>query len=122
MFASNTAEIIHFEKQPAKTQKSEKSDVFTKILYVHKKLKEVARHESISRQKYNVAKLNPEKLEKLKQVESKIGCYLVAYEPDPEAEENKSMILNRISSLLDEYLSLCRVKKHEDGFNGFFEQ
>ena len=122
MFASNTAEIINFEKP---LSKSKKNDVFTKILYVHKKLKEVAQYESIAKQKYNIAKLNPEKIEKLKSLESKIGCYLVAFDFDPEIEENKSMILNRISSLLDEYLDLCKSNKYknqEDGFSGFFQQ
>lgn len=122
MFASNTAEIINFEKPISKIKNN---DIFSKILYIHKKLKEIAQYESISKTKYNVAKLSSEKLEKVKTLESKLGCYLIAYEVDAEVEENKCMILNRISSLLDEYLDLCRdtvLKKQEDGFNGFFEQ
>lgn len=118
MFASGTAEVINFEK------KKKTDDLFTKILYVHKKLKEVAQYESISKTKYQVAKLNKEQLEKVKLLESKFGCCLVAYEGKREIEENKLMILNRVHSLLDEYLDMCKPKKEKyssDEFGKFFE-
>ena len=127
MFASNTAEVLNFQK------KKDSQDVFTKILYLHKKLKEVAQYESLSKTKYKLAKPSPEDLERIKQLELKLGYSLIAFESEEEIEENKAMILNRIDSLLDEYMAMCKPvapksqnpppsKKIDNDFNGFFEQ
>ena len=126
MFSSNTAEIISFQK------KKKKPDLFSSILSLHKKLKEVAQYESLLQSKLKskskLAKLKDQQVEKLKQLETDLDCCLVAYDNEIEAGEDKAMILNRINSLLDEYLSLCYVGKvknsvkAEDNFSKFFEQ
>ncbi|MBI3591147.1 MAG: hypothetical protein HY094_07235 [Candidatus Melainabacteria bacterium] len=125
MFASSTAEVLSFQK------KKDPQDVFTKILYLHKKLKEAAQYESLSKTKYKLAKPVTEDLERIKQLELKLGYSLIAVESENEMEENKAMILNRIDSLLDEYMSMCKPgksklqnlpsQKIENDFNGFFE-
>lgn len=120
MFSSNTAEVINFQK------KDQIQDLFTTILVVHKKLKEVARFESLAKPKLKVAKLSKDNLEKVRALESLIGYSLIAYESDLQLDEDKAMILNRVSSLIDEYLSMCKLPSKEksnkdDGFNGFFE-
>lgn len=119
MFSSNTAEIINFEKQ--KTN----NDVFTKILFVHKKLKEIAKHESNRDKEYKIASLSSEQVNKIKTLESTLGFNLVAYEVDEKLKQKKVKILDEIYSLLDEYLSIYNPqlsKKNECNFNEFFEQ
>ena len=123
MFAnnSNIRDVIDFKLTKKKNTK--KTDVFSNILLVYKKLKEAALYESMTKSKYKVARLNQEELNQLKSLESRLGYSFVAYENDKSQEEDKLMLLNRISSLLDEYLSFCRqVKKQDDSFNEFFEQ
>ena len=122
MFASSTAEVINLQKN----QKSQRTEnVFSKILFLHKKLKELAQYESLSNTDYKLARLNPTQMEKVKMLESSLDCHLVAFEYDSSIDENKCMILNRISSLLDEYLSICKAKKTSNtdvDFSKFFEQ
>ena len=122
MFASSTAEVINLQKN----QKSQRTEnVFSKILFLHKKLKELAQYESLSNTDYKLARLNPTQMEKIKMLESGLSCHLVAFEYDSSIDENKCMILNRISSLLDEYLSICKAKKTSNtdvDFSKFFEQ
>ena len=144
MFASNTAEVLTFSNSnPSKDlkmkmtrvkTKTKTGDLFSKILFLHKKLKEVAQYESISRSKYKLAKLDSSQLEKIKNLEGETGYSLIAYSHDTEVEENKDMILNRVYSLLEEYLDYCKPSKtqikdvgykfgkSEDAFSGFFEQ
>ena len=132
MFSSNTAEIINLNNKKKKTE-----DLFSKILFLHKKLKEVAQFETISKTKFKHASLNKEQIQKVKLLESNLSCFLMAFQCDNEIDENKQMILNRIHSLLDEYLSMCKPQTNKlqtnqkldpknpntvADFNGFFEQ
>lgn len=119
MFASSTAEVINLQKN------KKPQNVFSTILLLHKKLKEVAQYESLSNTDYKLAKLSSLQVEKIKSLELGLGCHLVAFEYDSSIDENKCMILNRISSLLDEYFSICKTKKNEKSdsdFSKFFEQ
>ncbi len=119
MFTSNTAEVVDIQK------KKVQSDAFTKILHLHKKLKEVAQLESIYKPKYKPAKLPKDQLQKVNSLELALGYKLVVYEADAECDEDKLMILNRVSSLLDEYLSLCKPgmqSQNREEFNDFFQQ
>lgn len=119
MFASNTAEVLNFNKEKNVT------DIFTKILYIHKKLKEIAKYESSYKSRFNIAKLNSEQLENIKTLEGKLNCCLVAYEAQYKMQENKLLILNKIHSLLDEYICICKAceeNKLTGDFNKLFEQ
>ncbi len=119
MFTSNNAEVVDIQK------KKVHSDAFSKILHVHKKLKEVAQLESISKPSYKTAKLAKDQLQKVNSLELALGYKLIAYEADAECDEDKLMILNRVSSLLDEYLSLCKPSMqnpNRDEFSDFFQQ
>lgn len=102
MFASNTAEVLKIR------EKTKSQGFFTKLLYIHKKIKQAAQLESMSKAMFKVAPLNQSQIENIRQLENKLGFCLVAYEHLLEIEENKYMILNRISSLLDEYMDLCK--------------
>lgn len=125
MFTSNTAEVIDIK------EKRQHSDVFSKILDLHKRLKEIAQYESISSSKpnYKVVKPTGGQLQKIKALELNLGYKLVAYQADTEVEEDKLMILNRVNSLLDEFLSISKNSQNDqasqakkDDFNEFFEQ
>ncbi len=108
-----------------------------KIVFIYKKLKNIARFESIKIQNQTPkpADLTKEQLERIKSLEGKIGCRLVAYESDEEINERKNSILSQIELLLNEYINLCTNRKIENkpafskpkqklmnnDFNGFFE-
>ena len=124
MFASNTLEILSHQKNN-KEKEHNIEDVFTRILYIHKKLKNIAQHEYINENKFKVAKLNPLELNEMKHLEGKLGYCCVAYEHDDSIEENKIIMLNKIDLLLDEYMKLLTNKRKtntDDEFKDFFEQ
>lgn len=112
MFASNTSPIIDIDEH-------KKAEVLPILLQIHKKIKTIAKHESISKSKYKVAKINPEELNQIKSLESKLGYCLIACE---HKAENKTRILSKVNFLLDEYLELYKSKETEDDFSKFFEQ
>lgn len=116
MFASNTAEVLSFEK------KDESPDVLKSILAIHKKLKEIARIESNIKPKYRVAKLTQEQLQKIKLFEQTINHCLVAYDGNG-LNHKKHKILENIKSLLDDYKILLqsdKSNKQDDSFNELF--
>ena len=120
MFATNTVEVLNFET-PNKTE-----NLFTKILFAYKKLKEIAKYESDLSSEFQIARLHPEQLEKLKSLESNLGYCLIAYEQQLHLKNKKSEILNKISLLLNEYSKLCKSSKNQrkttlDDFAKFFE-
>ena len=117
MFASNTAEVLNFEK------KDENPDALKAILTIHKKLKEIARIESNIRPKYKIAKLTQEKLQKIKNLEENIDYCLVAYDADSDLSYKKHKILTSINLLLDDYKNLLQSNKSskpDDSFNELF--
>ena len=125
MFSSNTAEVINIQTKKNADKAHIDKDLFSKLLMLHKKLKVVAQYESITKSKYKVASLSQSQLDNIKMLESKSGYSLLAFEQDLEVDENKNMILNRIDSLLDEYLSYCKPEKSNkssDDFNKFFDE
>ena len=126
MFASNTVEILKYQKNNNQRDEntSVKNDVFTQILYIHKKLKNIAQNESLAKTRFKVAKLNSKELNEVKQLETSLGYYFIAYESDKEIEENKKMLLNKINLLLDEYSNYLKQTKagKDDEFKEFFEQ
>ena len=117
MFASNTAEVLNFEK------KDKSPDALKSILDIHKKLKEIARIESNIKPKYKVAKLTQEKLQKIKNLEENIDHCLIAYDADSTLSYKKYKILDNIKLLLDDYKNLLQSSKSskpDDSFNELF--
>lgn len=90
---------------------SDKENSFKKIIYAYKKLKQIAKYESISNENpaSKVASLTNEQLEKIKLLEARLGCRLVAYE-NIDLNYRKGEILDGLHLLLDEYLSLYTNK------------
>lgn len=89
-----------------------KEKSFKKIIYAYKKLKQIAKYESglNSDLSSKVANLTNDQLEKIKLLESKLGCRLVAYE-NSDLEYRKNEILDGLHLLLDEYLALHNPNK-----------
>ena len=117
MFASNTAEVLNFEK------KDKSPDALKSILDIHKKLKEIARIESNIRPKYKVAKLTQEKLQKIRNLEENIDYCLVAYDANSDLSYKKHKLLENIKMLLDDYKNLLQSTKSnnsDDSFNELF--
>ncbi|GEM_PF-5528661 len=117
MFASNTAEVLNFEK------KSESPEALKSLLIIHKKLKEIARIESNIKPKCKIAKLTQEQLQSIKNLEGNINHCLVAYDTDNALNYKKHKILENIQALLDSYkilLQSCKSNKQDDSFNKLF--
>lgn len=96
-----------------------------KILLAYKKLKSVAKSELSTKNKFKLAQLSDDKLNKLKSMEAGMGCFLVAYNYDHDLSKKKVEILNRINLLLNQYSNLSKTsseKKTEDDFSEFFQQ
>ncbi len=96
-----------------------------KILLVYKRLKSVAKSELRTKSKFKLAQLSDDKVNKLKSLETGMGCFLVAYNYDNELTKKKVEILNRINLLLNQYSNLAQVpseKKTQDDFSEFFQQ
>lgn len=153
MFTSNAAEVLTFNKlEEKKLEKVETGnglkdnlknenevpklenkqikmpDTFKKLLHLHKRLKEVALFESGKKPSKMLADLTQDEVDEIKKLEDKLGYTIVAYETEEVISENKLMILNRVDSLLDEYLTMVKPKEVEtqtpsdDGLGKFFEQ
>ncbi len=118
MFTSNNAEILDIEK------KDRSNEPLKRLVYIHQRLKQIARIESQIKlkNKFNVASLSQEEVKKLKDLESSYGCLLVAYKSQDNHLMRKNKILNNIEILLQEYLKLFENnQKNIDDFSQFFE-
>lgn len=120
MFAIKSEKSTEIPKE----QEIASSALTDKILSVYKKLKSIAKSEFNIKNKFKLAKLTQDKLTRIKNIESSIGCVLVAYEHNVDLLDKKIGILNRINSLLNQYSSLSsesQTKQTNDDFNKFFE-
>ena len=115
MFASNTAEVLNFEKKEAS------SDALKSILLIYKKLKDIARIESNIKPKYKIAYLTNEQLQRVKHLEDNIQHCLVAYDVESKTSLKKHNILNQIQQLLNEYINLLKASKQNIVDNSFSE-
>ena len=120
MFSSNTAEILNISNEVKK-----KPNVLKKILFIHKKLKEIAKYENSYKEKFQLAKLNLAQVSQIKNLESDLNLFLIAYETEKIVSHDKQSILNKINILLDEYLDVCKYSnknQSQDEFSKFFEE
>jgi hypothetical protein len=129
---------LNTNKNQFKESEQDSLDHFKVLLQAYKKFKQIAKLESelSVNQMRNPAKLNKDDLDKIKLLESRLGCNLVAFENNSN-EYRKSEILSGIHLLLDDYLKLfnpdinkenvitfspSKAKSIESSeFNGFFE-
>ena len=122
MFYTNVLEKQEYKRE---SKYPDKKHLLRFILGIYKKIKDIAKHEENLKINYKIAKLDTDRLYKLKKMETDFGMSLVAYDSDEEAKQCKHEILNRINSLLNEYTSIINKSQKKSGideFKGFFEQ
>ncbi len=110
---------LQSESKPSKDEnkKSGNQSITNKLLLVYKKLKNIAKAEINSKNKFKLAKLKDEQLSRIKLIESDMDLFLIAYESDKQCFNQKIQILTRINKLLNDYSKLIA----EDDFSKFFE-
>jgi hypothetical protein len=111
------------ELKPVKDEnkKSDNQSITDKVLITYKKLKNIAKTEINSKNKFKLANLKNEQLNQIKSIESNTGLFLVAYEPDKKHLNQKIQILTQINMLLNDYSKLIGKNPSSDDFSKFFE-
>ncbi len=112
------------KEEISKSVLQEQHSLTDKLLSVYKKLKSIAKSEFDPKNKFKLAKLSQDKLNRIKNIESNMSCVLVAYEHDVDLLDKKINILNRINSLLNQYSAISaepKIKDRNDDFSKFFE-
>ena len=92
-------------------------NITNKLLVIYKKLKNIAKVEISSKNKFKLANLKNDQLGQIKSIESDMNLCLLAYEPDEKFLNQKMQILTQINTLLNEYSKLIT----QDDFSKFFE-
>ena len=88
-----------------------------KLLVIYKKLKNIAKSEINSKNKFKLANLKADQINQINSIEFNMGLCFVAYELDSELLNNKIQILTQINKLLNDYSKLIT----KDDFSKFFE-
>ena len=114
---------VKSESSPGKyeNKKLDNKSITDKLLLVYKKLKNIAKSEINSKNKFKLANLRNDQLTRIKSIEYDMDLFLIAYETDKKNFNKKIQILTQVNILLNDYSNLMTKSNSSDDFSKFFE-